>query len=61
MRKIKYKYGDKALSNIRSLPMVTLLFEWTPGMPVRVNEDYNYEDDPILPEWYLNQYADTKR
>ncbi|XP_059048958.1 decapping and exoribonuclease protein-like isoform X2 [Achroia grisella] len=54
-REVKRKHGEKAVDNLQSLPIVSLLLEWNPGMPVRVAEDYNYEEDPILPEWFLNK------
>lgn len=37
--------------------MITILFEWSPGMAVSVNENYSYEDDNILPDWFTDQYG----
>lgn len=56
-RKIRHKYGDKALNNLQSLPMVSILFEWQPGMPVQVSDNYSHEDDPILLPWFLESYG----
>ncbi|XP_026764261.1 decapping and exoribonuclease protein-like [Galleria mellonella] len=53
-REIRRKHGDKGVDNLQSLPIITLLLEWSPGMPVRIAEHYKYEDDPILPEWFIN-------
>ncbi|KAM3966544.1 decapping and exoribonuclease protein [Aphomia sociella] len=53
-REIRLKHGDEAVNKLQTLPMITLLLEWSPRSPVRVAENYSYEDDPILPEWFLN-------
>ncbi|CAB3237291.1 unnamed protein product [Arctia plantaginis] len=55
-RKVKYKYGEKALNNLQTLPLVSILFEWQPGKPVQVSEGYSHEDDPILMPWFLENY-----
>ncbi|KAJ2946376.1 hypothetical protein O0L34_g12415 [Tuta absoluta] len=56
-REVRQRHGEKSLNNLQSLPMVTLLMEWQPGHPVYVANRYNYEDDPILPEWFLEGYG----
>lgn len=43
------------MKNLKSLPLVSLHFEWNPRMPVRVTDTYSYEADPILPEWFVNK------
>ncbi|XP_028038221.1 decapping nuclease DXO homolog [Bombyx mandarina] len=57
IRRVKQKYGEKALTNLHNLPLVTLLFEWNPEAHVQVNEAYTYEDDPILPELFIKNYG----
>ncbi|KOB63602.1 Protein Dom3Z, partial [Operophtera brumata] len=39
-RKIRRIHGEQALNNLQTLPMINIMFEWTPGMPVVVNENY---------------------
>lgn len=56
-RLIKNKHGQAALKNVQSLPLMTLHFEWTPHMPIKVTENYVYEDDPILPQWFIDNYG----
>ncbi|XP_026727388.1 decapping and exoribonuclease protein-like [Trichoplusia ni] len=60
-RKIKHKYGEKALDDLQALPLMTLMFEWTPGMPVHVTENYSHDDDPILLPWFLNNYGKVQK
>ncbi|XP_075982498.1 decapping and exoribonuclease protein-like [Anticarsia gemmatalis] len=60
-RKVKHMYGDKALNNLQSLPLVTILFEWTPGMPVQVSENYSHDDDPVLLPWFIENYGRNVR
>ncbi|XP_049887355.1 decapping and exoribonuclease protein-like [Pectinophora gossypiella] len=57
IREIKQKYGQGRLMELQTLPMITLLLEWQPKAPVQVIESYHYEDDPILPQWYLDNYG----
>lgn len=59
-RKVKYKYGDRALDNLQTLPLISILFEWEPGMPVRVSENYSHDDDPILMPWFLDNYGKVR-
>ncbi|XP_063833442.1 decapping and exoribonuclease protein-like [Ostrinia nubilalis] len=56
-RKIKATHGENGLKNLQALPMTFLLLEWRPGMPVTVSENYCYEDDPIIPQYFLNNYG----
>ncbi|KAL4715256.1 hypothetical protein ACJJTC_007838 [Scirpophaga incertulas] len=51
------QFGDEGLRNINKLPMIALRLDWTPGMPVRVADDYDYKQDPILTEEFLNKYG----
>ncbi|KAL0895670.1 hypothetical protein ABMA27_011749 [Loxostege sticticalis] len=55
-RKIKHLHGEQGLKNLQMLPMISLLLEWKPGMPVMVSENYAYEDDPIFPQYFLDNY-----
>ncbi|CAG5017796.1 unnamed protein product [Parnassius apollo] len=55
-REIKQKYGHSALKDIQSLPLISLHFEWKPGSPVQVTDNYIYEDDPILPDWFIENF-----
>ncbi|XP_045508957.1 decapping and exoribonuclease protein-like isoform X2 [Colias croceus] len=56
-REVKRKYGDNATNNLQGLPLISLLFEWSPGSPVQVSNDYNHDDDPILAEWFLKTFG----
>ncbi|XP_038209379.1 decapping and exoribonuclease protein-like [Zerene cesonia] len=56
-REVKQKYGDKASYNLHALPLISLLFEWSPGSPVQVSNYYNHDDDPILSEMFLKTYG----
>lgn len=59
-RKISRIHGDRALNNLQTLPMIDIMFEWEPGMPVVVNENYVYGDDPILHDWFVENYGRSK-
>lgn len=54
---IKKKHGQASFMNVQSLPLMSLHFEWRPYMPVRVTNNYVYEDDPILPDWFTENYG----
>lgn len=56
-RLINIKHGQAAYKKMQSLPLMALQFEWTPHMPVRVTNNYVYEDDPILPQWFIENYG----
>ncbi|CAH2990099.1 unnamed protein product [Chilo suppressalis] len=56
-RKIKHECGEKALNHIHKLPLLSLMLEWRPGMPIQVSESYNHEDDPILPQYFIENYG----
>ncbi|CAK1599880.1 unnamed protein product [Parnassius mnemosyne] len=56
-REIKQKYGHAALNDMQSLPLISLHFEWKPGSPVQVTDNYIYEDDPILPDWFVENFG----
>ncbi|KAI8429928.1 hypothetical protein MSG28_000398 [Choristoneura fumiferana] len=49
-------HGDNALQNLQTLPLISIMLEWSPGMPVHVAGRYSNEDDPILPEWFINHF-----
>ncbi|XP_013166521.1 PREDICTED: decapping and exoribonuclease protein-like [Papilio xuthus] len=53
---IRNKYGERALNKIHALPLISLHFEWYPGSPVRVTDNYVHEDDPILPTWFTENF-----
>ncbi|KPJ13616.1 Protein Dom3Z [Papilio machaon] len=55
-REIRHKYGERALHKIHALPLISLHFEWNPGSPVRVTDNYVHEDDPILPSWFTENF-----
>lgn len=55
-REIRHKYGENALHKIHSLPLTSLHFEWEPGTPVRVTDNYVHEDDPILHSWFTENF-----
>ncbi|XP_068628903.1 decapping and exoribonuclease protein-like [Battus philenor] len=55
-REIKQKYGSDAYRNLLSLPLISLHFEWRPGLPVQTTNNYVYADDPILPEWFVENF-----
>lgn len=40
--------------------MIDIMFEWNPGMPVVVNENYAYNDDPILHDFFVQNYGQRK-
>lgn len=48
--------GEDALQNLQTLPLISIMLEWNPGMPVCVAGHYSNEDDPILPEWFINHF-----
>ena len=56
-REIKHKHGEKAINRLQELPMISLLFEWAPGMPVQVADYYSHQDDPILMPWFTDNYG----
>ncbi|KAJ8734003.1 hypothetical protein PYW07_014554 [Mythimna separata] len=56
-REIKKKHGEKALNNLQELPMISLMFEWTPGMSVQVAQNYSHHDDPVLMPWFTDNYG----
>ncbi|XP_039745356.1 decapping and exoribonuclease protein-like [Pararge aegeria] len=56
-KKIKHKFGQKALNNLQALPLTSLLFVWTPGSSVQVSDNYSHEDDPILLEWFIENFG----
>ncbi|CAH2099860.1 unnamed protein product [Euphydryas editha] len=58
-RKIKQKYGEEFINKLQELPLMSLLFEWYPGSPVHVSDDYCHNDDPILHDWFLNNFEKT--
>ncbi|KAJ0181214.1 hypothetical protein K1T71_003299 [Dendrolimus kikuchii] len=60
-RKIRVMHGNEALDNLLQVPLMSLLFEWAPGGAVYVNECYNYDDDPILPQWFIDSYGNTAK
>lgn len=60
-RKVKQKHGDRALYDLQKLPLVDILFEWQPGMPVHVSENYSHDDDPILLQWFLDNYGKIEK
>lgn len=35
---------------------MSLLFEWYPKSTVHVSDDYSHDDDPILHDWFLNNF-----
>ncbi|XP_041974262.1 decapping and exoribonuclease protein isoform X2 [Aricia agestis] len=55
-KEIRRKHGDKALLDIRKLPLLGLMFECSPGCQVRVAE-YCHDDDPILMDWFVNSFG----
>ncbi|CAH0699004.1 unnamed protein product [Spodoptera exigua] len=57
VREIKYKHGEKMLNNIHTLPLMSLMFEWSPGMPVQVTGNYSHQDDPILWPWFIENHG----
>ncbi|XP_053601305.1 decapping and exoribonuclease protein-like isoform X2 [Plodia interpunctella] len=59
-REIKHKCGEQGLNNLQTLPMISLLLEWSPGNPVRVTGAYNNDDDPILPNWFCDDYGKNR-
>lgn len=58
-KEVSNKFGKKALNNLQNLPLISLHFEWSPRTPVRVTDAYCYEDDPILPQWFVDRYQKT--
>lgn len=58
-KRIKHKFGQKALNNLQKIPMTCLLFEWTPNSSVQVTDDYCHEDDPILHDWFIESFGRT--
>ncbi|XP_063393127.1 decapping and exoribonuclease protein-like [Cydia fagiglandana] len=54
---IRQRHGDKALNNLQALPLISILLEWSPGMPVQLAGDYCHEDDPILHEWFTSKFG----
>nr|XP_049697784.1 decapping and exoribonuclease protein [Helicoverpa armigera] len=56
-REIKHKHGEAYLNRLQDLPMISLMFEWSPGMPVQVADHYSHQDDPILLPWFIDNYG----
>ena len=56
-RKIRTKYGSGALNDISKLPLISLLFEWQPGSAIEVSDSYCHEEDPILQDWFLQNFG----
>ncbi|XP_046970590.1 decapping nuclease DXO homolog [Vanessa cardui] len=56
-REIKRKYGEKFLNNIQDLPLLSLHFSWSPDGAVHVSDHYCHDDDPILHDWFLQNYG----
>ncbi|CAK1548516.1 unnamed protein product [Leptosia nina] len=61
VRHIKIKHGESSLNNLQTLPLVSLVFEWSPGSPVKVSPDCNHDEDPILPEYFLKTFGKCER
>ncbi|XP_072935973.1 decapping and exoribonuclease protein-like [Epargyreus clarus] len=56
-REIEYHHGKQAINKLSTLPLIALQFEWQPGSTVQVSRDYRHEDDPILPNWFVNAFG----
>nr|XP_034841214.1 decapping and exoribonuclease protein-like isoform X2 [Maniola hyperantus] len=56
-KKIKHKFGQNLLNNLQAVPLICLLFEWTPNSSVHVSDNYRHEDDPILLEWFIENFG----
>lgn len=56
-RKIKQKYGEECINKLQEIPLMSLLFEWYPQSTVHVSDDYSHDDDPILHDWFLNNFG----
>ncbi|XP_061712220.1 decapping and exoribonuclease protein-like [Cydia pomonella] len=54
---IRQKHGDNAVNNLQALPLISILLEWRPGMPVQLAGDYCHEDDTILHEWFTSKFG----
>ncbi|XP_052737317.1 decapping nuclease DXO homolog [Bicyclus anynana] len=59
-KKIKHKFGQKGLDKLQEVPLTCLLFEWAPHSSVRVSDNYCHEDDPILLEWFVQNFGKSK-
>lgn len=49
------------MNNLQTLPLMSLMFEWNPRSRVKVNPEYTHEDDPILFDWFLDQYGKHRK
>ncbi|CAH4030758.1 unnamed protein product [Pieris brassicae] len=55
IREMRRKYGDKDI-DLKSVPLTSLKFELVPNMCVECI-NYEHEDDPILPDWFLTTFG----